>query len=204
MPRRAPAPQPLESTAVLLERARAGERGAREQLARRYLPPLRAFAHGRLPRGARGLEETDDLVQIALVRGFAQIERFQAEHRGSFLVYLRVILDNLIRDRWRAERQRPLQVPLPDDLPHHRTPLDEVIAGEDQARYERALAGLKPVPRDALLLRFELDLGYPEIAVELGLPSANAARMRVERALLRLGQLMRRDRGARDGAPRRR
>src|SRR5262245_29216595 len=102
----------LESTAVLLDRARLGENAARERLAQRYLPNMRLFARGRLPRGARSLEETDDLVQVAMIRGFAHIDQFKAERKGSFLVYLRVILDNLIRDRWRSEARRPQVVEL--------------------------------------------------------------------------------------------
>jgi len=190
MPNAAP-PSDLETTAVLLDLARAGEQEARNRLARRYLPHLRVFARGRLPVGARSLEETDDVVQVAMIRGFARIEAFQAERRGSFLVYLRVIVDNLIRDRWRSNATRPQQLPLPDDLAQHSaSPLDHVVAAEEQTRYRAALERLKPRQRDAVVLRFELDCTYEEIAEELGIASTNAARMRVERGLVRLAQLM--------------
>ena len=176
---------------MLLDRARHGELAARERLARRYLPYLRVFARGRLPMGARSLEETDDVVQVAMMRGFAQLGHFQAERRGSFLVYLRVIVDNLIRDRWRSFARRPGTLELPDDLPDRgRSPLEEVLKGEERDRYDRALEQLKPRQRDAVVLRFELDLSYEEIAAELAIKSANAARMRVERALLRLATLL--------------
>ena len=181
----------LESTAVLLDRARLGEHAARERLARRYLPNMRLFARGRLPMGARSLEETDDLVQVAMIRGFAHLDRFKAERKGSFLVYLRVILDNLIRDRWRSEVRRPKVVELPDDLSDRgHSPLEQVVASEARERYERALERLKPAQREAVILRFELDCSYQEIAEELGIANANAARMRVERGLLRLAQLL--------------
>jgi RNA polymerase sigma factor (sigma-70 family) len=65
-----------------------------------------------------------------------------------------------------------------------------VVAAEQRERYEQALQRLKPHPREAIILRFELDLSYEEMAEELGLASPNAARMRVERGLLRLAQLM--------------
>ncbi len=184
-------PVDLESTAILLGKARQGEQSARERLARRYLPNLRVFARGRLPRGARSLEETDDLVQVAMIRGFARIDDFVAERRGSFLVYLRVIVDNLIRDRWRSDARRPESVELPDDLSAGaKSPLDEVVAGEERERYELALQRLKPRAREAVILRFELDCSYEDIAEELGIASANAARMVVERALLRLGKVL--------------
>lgn len=184
-------PPELETTAVLLDRARLGEQAARERLARRYLPHLRVFARGRLPMGARSLEETDDVVQVAMIRGFARLDAFQAERRGSFLCYLRVIVDNLIRDRWRSEANRPKQLPLPEDLSTRvKSPLDQVVAEEEQAHYQEALERLKPQHREAIVLRFELDCSYEEIAEELGVASANAARMRVERGLLRLAQVM--------------
>jgi RNA polymerase sigma-70 factor (ECF subfamily) len=181
----------LETTAVLLDRARRGEEGARERLVRRYLPYLRAFARGRLPSGARSLEETDDIVQVAMIRGLAQIERFRGERGGSFLVYLRVILDNLIRDRWRSEARRPKRVELSEEFSDGASsPLDGVVEREDREAYEEALARIKPRQREAIILRFELDLSYEAIAEELGVSSAAAARMRVERGLLRLAQLL--------------
>lgn len=181
----------LESTAVLLERARHGENSARERLARRYLPYLRVFARGRLPMGARGLEETDDVVQVAMMRGFAHLDAFQAERRGSFCVYLKVIVDNLIRDRWRSSARRPTAEELSESLTDGaRSPLETVLVDEDRARYERALERLKPDQRDAIVLRFELDMSYDDIALELGIASANAARMRVERGLMRLATLI--------------
>jgi RNA polymerase sigma-70 factor (ECF subfamily) len=184
-------PADLESTAVLLDRARTGNQAALERLARRYLPHLRIFARGRLPSGARSLEETDDIVQLALMRGFAQLETFRAERKGSFLVYLRVIVDNLIRDRGRSVARRPKSEELPENLTDHApTPLDEAVAHEERARYEQALAKLKPAQREAIMLRFELDCSYEQIADELGIASPDAARMRVERGLLRLAQLL--------------
>ena len=52
-----------ESSLALLERARAGDRQALETLTARYLPRLRRWASGRLPRWARDLADTEDLVQ---------------------------------------------------------------------------------------------------------------------------------------------
>lgn len=184
-------PSSLETTAVLIGRARQGEQAARDQLARRYLPYMRVFARGRLPRGARSLEETDDLVQTAMVRGFSRLDSFEARRGGSFLVYLRIIMDNLIRDRYRSASRRPQALELPEDLTDGaRSPLDELVAGEERERYEAALKLLKPRPREAIILRFELDCRYEDIAEELGIASANAARMVVERALVRLAQVM--------------
>src|SRR5438045_9463154 len=68
-----------EPTASLLERIRSGEGRAREQLFARYLPILRRWAHGRLPGYARDLSDTDDLVQVTLLRALNNLDEFQAE-----------------------------------------------------------------------------------------------------------------------------
>ena len=60
-------------------------------------------------------------------------------------------------------------------------------------RYERALRRLRPDDREAIVLKIELDLPYPEIALGLGKPTITAARMAVSRALYRLAQEMQRD-----------
>ena len=71
---------------------RAGDQRARERLVSRFLPILRNWATGRLPGGARDLAETDDLVQITLVRALDHIDRFEHRGEGAFLAYLRRIL----------------------------------------------------------------------------------------------------------------
>src|SRR5262245_58190505 len=65
-----------ESTAALLEQVRDGDDPARERLIGRYLPMLRHWASGRLPARARGPVETDDLVQVTLIRALDRIRDF--------------------------------------------------------------------------------------------------------------------------------
>jgi DNA-directed RNA polymerase specialized sigma24 family protein len=50
---------------------------------------------------------------------------------------------------------------------------------------------LRPEDREAIIARVELDYSNQEIAALLGKPTANAARMTVERALVKLAQEMR-------------
>jgi len=51
-----------EPTIELVTRARGGDRPAMEALLQRCLPPLKRWAHGRLPAAARGRLDTGDLV----------------------------------------------------------------------------------------------------------------------------------------------
>ena len=72
---------PLDSTAVLIQRVREGDKDSLERLIQRHLAPLRRYVSGRLPRWARDLADTDDLVQDTLLRTFSKIDAFEV--RGS-------------------------------------------------------------------------------------------------------------------------
>jgi RNA polymerase sigma-70 factor (ECF subfamily) len=71
----------------------------------------------------------------------------------------------------------------PDPAP---SPLEHAIGREGIERYEAALQRLKPADREAIVARLELQQSYEEVAVALGKPTANAARVAVTRALARL------------------
>jgi len=183
----------LESTVALLARIRTGDAAAREQLLQRYLPPLRRWARGRLPARARSLAATDDLVQETLIGVLDRVSRhpFDPHGEGAFLLYLRRSLTNRIRDLLRHVDRGPTQCSLPGEVVQDQpSPLEIVIGREKLEAYERALLQLSPQHQEALLLRIELDLSYSEIAQAIGSPSANAARMVVSRALVRLAEVL--------------
>jgi RNA polymerase sigma-70 factor (ECF subfamily) len=66
------------------------------------------------------------------------------------------------------------------------SPLDIAIGRQGVERYEAALKRLRPADREAIVGRLELQYDYQELAVILGKPNANAARVAVTRALARL------------------
>jgi RNA polymerase sigma-70 factor (ECF subfamily) len=188
-----PTPDPgFESTLDLLRRAQAGDAKALNDLLSRYLPRMRRWASGRLPADARGIGDTQDLVQETLSRAFRKIEGFEIRGEGALQAYLRQALLNQIRQEIRraASRLKPADsgvagaaVEVASPAP---SPLELAIGAEDAERYERALAQLRPEDREAIVARIELGLSHQEVAVAIGKPSANAARMAVERALSRL------------------
>jgi len=180
-----------ESSIELLERARAGDRGAFDELIRRYLPALRSWASGRLPPDARNLLDTDDLVQDTLMRSVQGIERFEHRREGALLAYLRQAVVNRVRDEVRRLARHPGRSELVDDLPARGpSPLEEAVGREGMERYEAALAALRDTEREAVIARLEMGLSYDEVARAVGSPSANAARMMVSRALLRVAERM--------------
>jgi RNA polymerase sigma-70 factor (ECF subfamily) len=184
-----PDPPPLDSTAALIARLREGDGDARERLFSRYLPVLRRFAHGRLPASARGLSETDDLVQSAMVRALNRVEEFESRREGAFLAYLRHILVNLVREEIRRARRRPAADEGVDRLADAGpSPVEEAVGRDMLERYEAALLELPEVAREAVILRIEFGHAYPEIAAALGLNTTSAARMMVTRALIRVAE----------------
>ncbi len=179
----------LESTAVLIDRARSGDDGAKNRLMARYVPILHRWARGRLPSYARDLSETADLVQITLLRALRNLERFESRGEGAFLGYLRQILLNAIRDEKRRVSRRPGHDELPERLEAHEpSALERAIGRERMERYEAGLATLEERQRQAVMLRLEFGFTHAQIAEAIDAPSANAARMVVSRGLLRLAE----------------
>jgi RNA polymerase sigma factor (sigma-70 family) len=184
-----------ESTFRLLDRARAGDQEALEQLFGRYVKPLQRWARGRLPGWARDLADTDDLVQDTLVQTFKRIDGFEPRRVGALQAYLREAVLNRIRDELRRKRRRPQIEELDGhELDHAPSPVEEAIGREAVDRYERALARLRPEEREAIIARVEMGYSYDELAEALGKPSPDAARKAAERALVRLAEEMKRDR----------
>src|SRR4051812_11694923 len=79
----ATSPDP-ESSLDLLQRAQGGDLSALDVLMARYLPRIRRWASGRLPRWARDMTDTEDLVQDVVLQTFKRIDKFEARHEGAF------------------------------------------------------------------------------------------------------------------------
>ena len=180
-----------ESSVELLDRVRAGDDLALETLLRRYVPALRRWASGRLPRWARDLADTDDLVQDILVQTFKRVEGFEPRGVGAFQAYLRQAVLNRIRDELRRRGRQPAIKDL-DGLERdsEKSPLEQAIGHEAMERYERALERLRPDERKAIIARLEMGYSYAELADALGKPTPDAARKAAERALMRLAEEM--------------
>lgn len=187
-------PQPplgLTSTIDLLDRFKQGDEQAVALLVERSLPPLKRWARGRLPQWARGLTETQDLVQDAVMRALPRLKTFEARHPGALQAYLRQAITNHIRDEIRKVNARPRPTELRDShADGGPSPLEEAIGHEGLERYEAALESLRPADREAIIARLELQQSYEEIAIAIGKSSADAARMAVARAIKALIKAM--------------
>ena len=72
---------------------------------------------------------------------------------------------------------------MPSDEP---SPLEQAVKAEAVSRYHEALATLSPRDRQLVVSRIEAQWSYDEIARHFDMPTPDAARMAVSRALRRL------------------
>ncbi len=188
-PPRAEGPSLLsdEPTIELVLQARAGDRMALEALLERCMPPLKRWAHGRLPAHARGSLDTGDLVQEAALHVLARLDKFEPRHVGAMQAYLRLSVINRIRDEIRRVGRRPEEVEFKDEKPSDATSqLELVIREEAYQRYRDALTRLRPRDREMVVARVEVQWTLSEIAHRFGMASVDAARVAVSRSLKRL------------------
>lgn len=182
-----------ESTLHLLERARSGDQEAADRLFARHVRPLRRWASGRLPKWARDMADTDDLVQETLLQTFKRIGHFESRGVGALQAYLRQAILNRIREELRRKGRRPDGTGLTSlEAESQVSPLEQAIGAEAIERYEQALARLRPEDQEVITGRVELGYTYDELAEALGKPTGEAARKAAERALIRLVKEMER------------
>ena len=188
-------PDAGDVTGDLLDRARAGDHAALNELFERHLPMLRRWTHGRLPRWARDVADTADLVQDTLLDTLKQLDRFEHRGNGALQAYLRQAVMNRIRNEFRKRAIRGVASTLDSRMPDEATsPLEAAIGQELLDEYDAALERLRPEERGRRCqpggVRPELRGAGRRARQAL----ADAARMAVVRALVRLAEEMHRAR----------
>jgi len=186
-------PADASSTLDLLDRARQGDQDALNELFRRNHGPLRRWARGRLPRWTRDLRDTEDLVQETLAQTLKHIDSFEHRHEGALQAYMRQALINRVRDEVRRVNRYPAVGALEDadqQAVQAASPLEEAIGTQALERYEAALGRLRQEERQIIQARVEMQQSYQQIASAHGKSTADAARMAVSRALVRLAEEM--------------
>ena len=180
----------------LLNRVRRGSSSAAAALFERYAPWLRRRARGRLPQWARSGVATSDLVQDVLHHAFARLKWFESKHVSALRAYLRRAVENRVQDEMRrairrlditrlAPGEEPLR-PFEDAAPQYQQLLHEEMWG----RYRKGLKRLKVRDRRLIVGRAELGYNYDQLAAIERLPSPDAARKALKRAVVRLSEVM--------------
>src|SRR4051812_26945334 len=144
--------------AELIARWKSGDQRAATHLVERHASALARFA---VSCGAR--EDVDELVQDTFVRAFGSLDGFRGD--SSFRTWLFTIERRLLMDRRRAERRRPEGSEIGEGDPATEyDALDDLVAGEAEARLRGAIDKLTPTQREVFVLRVREGLSYKEIA----------------------------------------
>ena len=180
-------PVPAEGEAALVDRARAGDRDAFEELVRRHAERLYAVVLRFVADG----EEAQEVTQEAFLRAWCGIERF--EGRSRFFTWLYRIGINEAKRR--AGRQPPVPVasledePVPEAPDWSEAPETRSEQGDLRRVLEQAIRGLPVEYRTTIVLRDVEGLSTREAAEVMDLGEAafksrlHRARLAVRRAL---------------------
>ncbi len=178
--------QDFSTTAILLKKFKQGDEASCEQLFAIFQPALLRWAHGRIPAQARGFMETEDVVQDTMMLAFKNINNIKANRPGAFFTYLRTIFINQIKQELR--KNKPFQQSITqfshDQKLAYDNDLNTLIA------YDEALNKLTTDENEAVILRMEFGFSHQEICDMMERPSANATRMFISRALVKLAEVM--------------
>ncbi|MEN3746081.1 sigma-70 family RNA polymerase sigma factor [Sphingomonas sp. HF-S3] len=162
---------------------RSGSGEARfDTLYREQAPRLRRWLDARL----RSREEANDLVQDAFSRLLGSDAREGLRQPEAFL---NRIVRNLLIDRSRRVSNRTAHVPIDEmNEPAARaTQEDAIELTQMRERYRAAVDALPPRTRQVFLLHRADELGYKEIATQLGI-GIRTVEWHVGEALVRIGK----------------
>ena len=160
----------------LVERARAGDRDAFEELARQHFGSAYALLH----RLVGNHEDAEDLAQECFVRAWRALRRGAAPR--SFAAWIRAIALRLARDHHRVRLRRGIAGALEGEATRAAAkPGDEGHARELGDLVRRALERLPARLRETLFLRVLEGLDYDEVGRAVGVKPATA-RTRVMQA----------------------
>jgi RNA polymerase sigma-70 factor (ECF subfamily) len=163
----------------LVQRFRAGEQRAFDELVRRYQRPI----HSLCMRYLRNTADAADVTQRAFVKAFQSLDGFRGE--SSFRTWLYRIAINMslnhIRDH---KRERPAEI-RDDALTRRATGPQRIISGEDADLLREAIAELPPKQRTVLELRVYDELSFREVAELVG-STENAAKVNFHHAVKKL------------------
>lgn len=188
---------------------------ARDALFARYSDRVLDIVRIRLRAGnkLRRKEDSQDLMQQALMQALAGLGSFEMHDESSLIRWLSRVVENVILDRLQyydaqkrdMEREVSPQATGPSDgrtrtfdpRAGERGPATELRHEEQHSIVRECLASLPERYREVILMRDYENAPWPEIVERLGPPNEQAARMLHVRAVAKLGEALRR-RGVRE------
>jgi len=176
--------------ALLIERLRQGEELAYEELLRRFQQPV----YNLVFRLMNDPSDANDVVQEVFLKVFRNVNSFRCQSSLKTWIYRIAVNEAHNHRRWfsrhrrqqvgleRDEREQGYQDTLSDP---GRSPFDLAASQETHEMIERALEGLNPTFRTAVVLRDIEDLSYEDIAevLQIHLGTVKSRIMRGREAL---------------------
>ena len=183
--------------ADLVGRARAGDREAADEIARRYEGRVRRAIQLRLAPDLKARVDTDDVFQSTFTAALGSLEGIHYEGEQAFVAWLTKTAEHRVISaarRHRAEkrdvrRQRPLLAAW-DRSAALTSPTQGAIRSETRGGIRRAIEHLQGERRRVVELRAYEGLSFRAIAERVGLPDKNVARDLYRNALKEMGDLL--------------
>jgi RNA polymerase sigma-70 factor, ECF subfamily len=191
-----------------LDRARAGDQAAVNEIFTRYRERLRRMVEMRLDRRLQARIDASDVVQEAYVDVVTRLEEYLREPRLPLFLWLRLVVGErllkLHRQHLGAQMRDAGQevalyrgaLPMASSaalaaqlLGKHTSPTQAAVRAERMLRLQEALNTLDPMDREVLSLRHFEELTIAESARVLDIQEAAAAK-RYIRALKRLKDIL--------------
>lgn len=196
------------TTQILIERVKAGDSTALNDLCARYYDRVLQAIRFRMGAKLRRKAGSSDMVQEVLLGAFGRIKSGDFGTEGKLMRYLNVLVANRLRDEARRQRAKrrnaDLEIALDGRSPGDELPLidiedsraltpSRVLARREELELmERAMDRLEPEQRK-LVVAVELEgHSYAELAQEGRFGTTpDAVRMRANRARARLATVYR-------------
>jgi RNA polymerase sigma-70 factor (ECF subfamily) len=191
-------------TARLLERARAGDQAAVNEIFTRHRARLRRMVELRLDRRLQARIDASDVIQEAYVEVVRRLDEYLRDPAYPLFLWLRLIVGERLLKLHRHHlgtqmRDAGLEVSIyrgalpaassaalaAQLLGKHTSPTQAAVRAERMLRLQEGLNTLDPMDREVLSLRHFEDMTLAETAMTLGIEEPAAAK-RYIRALKRL------------------
>lgn len=173
---------PVDADGQLIQRTAGGDRGAFEDLYKRYSRAVFGLALRRL--GDRGRAE--DAVQETFASIWRSASSYRPE-RGAGAPWLFAVARNAIVDRGRARRETPADIP--EEADREPGPPEHAEHGWVSWRIHRALEDLTEREREVVSLAYWSGLSQSEVADFLGIP-LGTVKTRTRAALAHLADIL--------------
>ncbi len=194
------------NVSALIQQARQGDAGCRDQLFALCRSYLQIVARSQVESSLRAKVDASDLVQETLLEAFRDFERFGGNSEQEWLAWMKRILahnaaDFIRRYRGTAKRQARREVPIrgpqestivrtaPEPAAPCATPSQEFLRIDDELRVTSALAQLPGDYQEVIVLRNLERLPFNEVAERME-RSRPAVQMLWMRAIKKLHEVL--------------